>query len=63
MAKLSKQDREWQADCDCRTLAEAETIKSDPARMKAAAEKSAKVAKESAERTKAFNKIAKKGKK
>ena len=32
-------DKEWQADNDCRTLIDAEEVKKDPARMKAAVKK------------------------
>lgn len=34
---MTKSEDDWQADCDLRTLQEAEAIKKDPKRMKRAA--------------------------
>jgi hypothetical protein len=33
---ISADEKQWQAECDARTLAEAEEIKGDPERLKAA---------------------------
>ena len=44
--KLSAQDRKWQAQDDARMLMNAESIKSDPARLRAAAIEARRIATE-----------------
>ena len=52
------QDRRWMAENDARQLADAEAIKSDPKRMKAASGAAQRMAKEDMRRAKAMEKIA-----
>jgi hypothetical protein len=51
-------DKEWQAECDARTLAEAEVIKSDSERMNRAQGAAAKMAKEEEKEKDAMKKVA-----
>ena len=46
---LSKQEKQWQAESDARSLSEAKVIMSDPKRLAAAAKEAAKMAKEKIE--------------
>lgn len=52
-------EKEWQAESDARTLAEAERIKSDPRRMSAATSKIDAQVKKLEEEKQAFLKVAK----
>lgn len=58
--KMTAQDREWQRESDARTLAEAETIKSDIGRLKGATSEAKKMVKRDEERAKSMKKVAKK---
>ncbi len=53
------EDKKWQAECDARTLAEAEAIKKDAARLKAAAKAAEGMKDEKMDEAKAMAKIAK----
>ena len=52
-----KSDKEWQAESDARTLAEAEQIKQDASRKKAAEKAAAKLAKEKEDDLAALKKV------
>jgi membrane protein involved in colicin uptake len=58
--KMSAEEKRWRAEEDARTLAEAEVIKKDSARLKAAQQAAAKMAKEAADRAAGMSKIASK---
>lgn len=62
-AKMTKEDKKWRAQCDARTLADAEAIKTDKARLKLAQMKAKEMAKEAEVKAKAMKKIAKPAKK
>lgn len=51
-------DNEWQADCDARTLSEAEVIKKDAERMNRAQKAAAKILEEKEKENSAMKKIA-----
>lgn len=55
---MTMDERRWRAEDDARTLAEAERIKEDAARMTAAKEAAKRMADEEMERTKAMRKVA-----
>ena len=54
---LSAEDKKWQAEHDARTMAEAEAIKADPERFKAAAEAAEGIKKEAMDEAMALEKI------
>lgn len=54
---MSAEDKKWQAECDARTLADAEAIKADPERYKAAAEAAEEMKKEAMDKAMALEKI------
>lgn len=56
--RLSAMDKEWQRENDARTLAEAEVIKSTPARLKGAVTEAKKMAKKSEQDVKAMKRVA-----
>lgn len=56
---MNKQEKEWQAQEDARTLARAEEIKNDSSRKKAAIKEARKIVKEKEKEVKAIKKIAK----
>lgn len=58
MAKISEQEKQWRAEDDARTLAEAERIKNDKTRLNPAINAAQKTAAEMQERTKALQKVA-----
>lgn len=60
--RISKEDADWRAEDDARTLAQAEAIKADKKRMSAAAKKARAIAKERAQEAAAMKKIAAKSK-
>ena len=53
------EERKWMAESDARTLAEADVIKKDPERLKAASERAAVMAEEQQKAAKAISKVAK----
>ena len=55
-------EAEWQAQADANTLAEAEVIKGDEARLKKAQEAAKKIADEQRERAAAMSKVARQNK-
>lgn len=55
---LTKQDKIWAAESDARTLAEADIIKGDSLRLKAAASRAKIMAKDAADQAKAMQKVA-----
>jgi ribosomal protein L17 len=57
--KMSKEDREWQAKADARTLAEAEVIKTTPGRAKMAKKAAQQMATEADKEARAMKKVAK----
>lgn len=57
--EMSVEDKKWQAQSDARTLAEAEVIKGDPERLKAAQEAAVKLAEESREEAEGMSMVAK----
>jgi hypothetical protein len=57
-AKLTMEEAKWQAENDARTLKEAEVIKADNARLKAAANMAAQMVKKEEAEAKAMKKIA-----
>lgn len=54
---MNKQEREWQQESDAHTLAEAEVVKKDPARLKGAKTAAVKMAKEQQARADALSKV------
>lgn len=56
---MTAEDKKWQAQNDVRTLAEAEVIKGDPDRMKAASDAAEDMAKEKQEEADAMRDVAK----
>ncbi len=56
------EDKKWQAESDVRTLAEAETIKKDAARLKAAGKAAESMKEKKMDEAKAMAKIARHGK-
>jgi hypothetical protein len=58
--KMSAEEKRWRAEEDARTLAEAEMIKKDSARLKSAQQAAAKMAKEAADRAAGMRKVASK---
>jgi hypothetical protein len=56
--KLSAQEKKWQAQDDARTLAMAEAIKNDTARMRAAKREAKKMAEEQEQQAMAMKTIA-----
>ena len=56
--KMSKQDKEWQAESDAQTLAKSREIMDDPKRLAAAAKKAQYLAQERAKEAKAMAKVA-----
>lgn len=61
-AQEAKQEAEWQADSDARTLAEANVILSDDKRLKAAKKAAKGLAKDAKERFEGMLRVAGKGK-
>ena len=59
MAKLTAQDKKWRAESDARTLIEAENIRNNTGRRKAAIGKAKEMAKEALQNAKAAEKVAK----
>lgn len=57
-SKLSAQEKKWQAQDDARTLATAEAIKNDAARMRAAKREAKKMAEEQEQQAMAMKTIA-----
>ena len=55
---LTVADKKWQAESDARTLVDAELIKNDPKKMKAAAKAAERMAKEEMAKAKAMQNIA-----
>jgi len=53
-----QREKEWQAEYDANTLAEAQVIYSDPARLKKAQEKAKKMAEDQREKANAMQKVA-----
>lgn len=53
-----QREAHWQAQNDARTLAEAEMIKNDPERLKAATEMADKMAEEKVEEARSMSKVA-----
>ena len=51
-------EKEWQAESDARTLVEADVIKSDPERLKAAQEKAKKMVEEKKRESEAMDRVA-----
>lgn len=62
MVKLSADEKAWQTESDARTLAEAEAIKADSSRKKAAATAAKAMAEKEAVEARAMKKIARLGK-
>jgi len=60
MVKMTKQDLEWQAQDDARTLITAETVKTDKSRYNKALKEVKNIAKQKEEEAKAALKVAKK---
>ena len=60
MAKPTAQDRQWQAESDARTLADADVIKETPTRMSAARGVAKKLAEESQKQADGMKKVARK---
>lgn len=56
--KMSTEEKRWRAEDDARTLSEAEAIKRDPARLKAAQKAAVKLAKEAADKAAGMKKVA-----
>lgn len=56
--EVSAEEKKWQAESDARTLAEAEVIKGDPDRLKAAQESAKGMAEEKSDEAAAMKKIA-----
>lgn len=59
VSNLSKEEKKWRAESDASTLAEAEAIKSDKSRLKAAAAEARKMAKDAENRAKGMKRVAK----
>ena len=57
-AQIAREDKKWRAQDDARTLAEAQSIKKDPARMKAAVQEAKKMADDEAARAQSLRKVA-----
>lgn len=57
-AKMSAEDKKWQAENDARTLAEAEVIKNDSSRLKAAQNAAKGMAKEKQDEASAMSNVA-----
>ena len=57
MPRLTKQEKEWQAQDDARTLASAEEVKSDKPRLNAAKKQARIMAKEQQQRASSLKKI------
>lgn len=57
-AQMTRQEREWRASDDARTLADSEVIKADATRLKDAKSAAAKLAAEDQKRASAMNRIA-----
>ena len=55
----AQSDKEWQAECDARSLAETEEIKSDGKRLSAAKKAAKKLLKDRTKEVKSLRKIAK----
>lgn len=55
---MSAEEKDWQAESDARTLVEAEVIRSDPERLKAAQEKAKKMADEKKRESEAMSRLA-----
>lgn len=58
MAEQPMTDKEWEAHYDAETLARAEAIKNDPARLAAAQKQAAKITAEKKEEAEAMAKVA-----
>lgn len=57
-ATISAEEKEWRAESDARTLVEADVIKSDPERLKAAQEKAKKMVEEKKRESEAMDRVA-----
>ena len=53
-----KSEADWEAECDARTLSEAEVIKKDEGRLKKAQTAAERLAKEAADKAAAMKKVA-----
>jgi len=58
---MTEEDKKWQAENDAHTLAEAEVIKGDSKRLKAAQETAKKISEEAEERAKGMKAISNMG--
>jgi len=56
---MTAQDKKWQAQDDARTLAQANEIKSDPTRIRAAVKEAKVMVKEEQQRLTSISKVAK----
>jgi hypothetical protein len=56
---MAKQEKEWQAECDARLLADAASVTADPKRFESAKSKADKLAKEKQEEATHLSAIAK----
>lgn len=57
-ASITKSEKQYQAESDARTLSDAEVIKGDPARLKAAQTAAKKMASEAQDKARAMTRIA-----
>lgn len=57
-AQMTKQEKEWQAQDDARTLATAEVVKNDPPRLSAAKVAAKRMAEEEKDQAKAMTRVA-----
>lgn len=57
--KMSKQDQQWQAECDARTMAQYQEILNDKARMNRAIKEANKQAQDLSKRANAMQSVAK----
>jgi hypothetical protein len=58
MAKITQQDKKWQAEADARTLAEAEEIKRSASRRQAAVRQAKQLAKDAQKQVQNLKKVA-----
>lgn len=61
ITKMSVEEEKWKAECDARTLAEAEVIKADKQRLAKAQSAAKEMIKETQLRTRGLAKVAKSG--
>lgn len=59
MPKISKEEKQWRAECDARTLAEYQEILSDKSRLRMAKTQAAKQAKELSAKVNNLKKVSK----